>query len=530
MRPWEDENAWSSAVPTDDGNLLLARAGILLVVPEADGAVAAVHELAATPGENVRLVAGGTNGTAALAFRTTSAGRTTVWRLSGRAEAPERVADVPGRFTGGVWLDGDLLALASSDGARTVVLNLSDGTVCPLPGLAQGEHLLLAAPQTGTLITAQKREGVLRLGIRRRDHDALTVFPDRLNAVEGTVVPLALDPSGRHLALSVTRGVRSTALLYDLVEGGNREIEPAGVLLPVAHWNEAGLHLVRSAPDLPPRPVTVPDPLTATALTGHGRTGWSPARSRRFAGPGGPVEAVVYGDLAHAGHVVLALHGGPEAAWRLTFDPLFQRLAAGGIAVVAPNQRGSTGYGAAHRDAIRGAWGGADLADIVHLGRTLAAERAPGSCPPMLYGASYGAYLALLAAAAEPGLWSRAAVVAPFLSGRALHENGPESVRRMLDRLGGREEIVDDHLGSRDLLRLADRLRLPLLLVHGDQDPIIPVSHSRRLCERLALIGHPDTALTYLEVPGAGHDPLTDQEGHAVLERLVAFLRAGPRP
>ncbi|WP_228638536.1 prolyl oligopeptidase family serine peptidase [Microtetraspora sp. AC03309] len=539
LHPWDGESDWSVAVPTDDGNLLLTRVAaggdhrLLLVVPAADGAVASIHELATVHDGGVRLVAGEAAGTAAVAFRTTLAGHTLVWRLSGRAELPEQVAELPGFFRGGVWLDrsGNLLALATSEGQgkRTVTLDLSDGTVRPLPGLAREEHLLLAAPRAGVLLTTQERAGAYRLGIRRRDDDAPTDFPDRLNAIEGAVTPLALDPSGTRLALSVTRGVRSTVLLYDLVEGGTQEIDPAGTLLPTARWSEGGLRLVHSAPDLPSRVVTLPAPLTTPVLADHGPTMWASARTRRFDGPGGPVEAVVYGDPAHAARVVVALHGGPEAAWQLTYNGLFQRLAAEGIAVVAPNQRGSTGYGAAHRDAIRGAWGGPDLADVLQLGRTLTAERGPGSSRLMLYGVSYGAYLALLAAAAEPHLWARTAAVAPFLSGRELYADGPAPVRTMLDRLGGHEEIVDDDLGPRDLLRLADRIRQPVLLVHGDQDPTIPVAHSRRLRDRLAAVGHPDAALTYLEIPGAGHDPLSGRDGHAVLERLVAFLRAESR-
>ncbi|MEV4379722.1 prolyl oligopeptidase family serine peptidase [Streptosporangium sp. NPDC049644] len=540
LHPWDGESVWSTGVPTDDGNLLLAHVTakgdhrILLVVPAADGTVASIHELAAFQGGGVRLVPGETAGTAAVAFHTTSADRTMVWRLSGRPELPEHVADIPGLFRGGVWLDesGNLLALAMSygPGACTVMLDLSDGTVTPLPGLTREEHLLLAAPRAGVLLTAQKQAGAYRLGIRRWDDDALTVFPDRLNAIEETVTPLALDPAGTHLALSVAHGVRSTVLLYDLAEGGTQELAPAaGTLLPVGRWSESGLHLVHSAPDLPPQVVTVPAPLATPVLADHDRTVWTPTRTRRFDGPGGPVEAVVYGDPTRAGRVLLALHGGPEAAWQLTYDPLFQRLTAEGIAVVAPNQRGSTGYGAAHRDAIRGAWGGPDLADILHLGRILAAERGPGDSRLMLYGASYGAYLALLAAAAEPDLWSRAAVVAPFLSGRELYADGPTSVRNMLDRLGGCEEIVDDELGPRDLLRLAEHIRRPLLLIHGEQDSIIPVAHSRRLRDHLATVGHPDAALTYLEIPDAGHDPLAGRDGHVVLERLVTFLRTGSR-
>ncbi|MFI7696927.1 alpha/beta hydrolase family protein [Nonomuraea sp. NPDC049655] len=528
LRSWDGESAASTAVPTDDGAVLLSRAGsggthrLLLVVPDRDGTGWSAHDLAAVTGGGLRLVAGRGAGTAALAFRTTPAGGTAVWRLSGRAEPPELVAGVLGPLAGGVWLDtsGRLLALAVPAGprTRTVVLDLSDGAVAPLPGLERRERLLLAAPEAGVLLTARETRDGHRLGIRPRDADAPTVFPEELNAVEGAVTPLALDPAGRQLALAVTAGVRCRAVLYDLAEGGFREAGPAtGTILPMAAWSAGGLRLVRSAPGLPPHVVTVPGP-------DGGGTGRADAAARRFDGPAGPVEAVVYGDPVAAGRVVLALHGGPESAWRLGHDPLFQRLADEGVAVVAPNQRGSTGYGPAHRDAIRGAWGGPDLADVLHLGRALTAARGPGADPPLLYGVSYGAHLALLASAAEPGLWSGAAVVAPFLSGRQLHADGPPLVRNMLDRLGGCAEI-DDDLGPRDLIRLADRLRGPLLVVHGERDATIPVGHSRRLRDRLARAGPGGPELTYVEVPGAGHDPLTGPDGHLVLDRLVAFLR-----
>ncbi|WP_182875263.1 alpha/beta hydrolase family protein [Microbispora sp. H10670] len=539
LRLRDGVSPWSAAVPTGDGNILVnsVEAGgprrVLLAVPAATGSATSVRELLTVHDGDLALVAGRTSGTAALALLRIPGRATTVWRLPGSPERPEQVADVPSFLSGGVWLDesGGLLALASSQGraTRTVVLDPSRGTVSPLPGLRQGEHLLLAAPCGGVLLTALESGGVHRLGIRRRDDDGPTVFPEDLNAVEGMVRPLALDPAGRRLALSVTRGVRSVVLLYDLEEGGLREIGPAtGSLLPAACWNEDGLHVVHSAPDRPPRVVFLSDSREAHLVADGERAPWAPAVVRRFDGPAGPLEAVVYGDPVRAARVVLALHGGPEAAWQLTYDPLFQRLAAEGIAVVAPNQRGSTGYGAAHRDAIRGAWGGPDLADVLHVGRTLAAERAPGGSRPILYGPSYGAYLALLAAAAEPDLWSRAAVVAPFLSGRELYADGPAMVRNLLDRLGGREEITGDALGPRDLLRLADRLRLPLLVIHGERDPIIPVGHSRRLRDRMARAPHQGARLTYLEVPGAGHDPLTGPDRHLVLERLVTFLHAAP--
>ncbi|GII54300.1 hypothetical protein Pth03_26890 [Planotetraspora thailandica] len=541
LSPTRDgETSWTLPLPTGDGDVLLCRHGrgsarLLLVVPAPDGTAAEEHELLTPRNRGLRLVAGIAPGTAALLFESGEEGRTTVWRVSGRAERPEPIAELTGVVGGGAWLDEDgrRLALARPEpgAGPTLVLDLATGVAAPLEGSADGEHLLMAAPRTGVMLTAARRDGTFRLGVRHRDDPAPTVFPERLNRVEGTVTPLTLDPGGRHLALSAVRRSRSHLVLHDLVADTTVETE-LGTLQPTARWTDGGLHLLHSAPDRPLGVVTLPDPLRpgaglrAAAEEHPGR--WVPARTVDYQGPAGPIEAVVYGDPATSEHVVLALHGGPEAAWHFGFEPLFQRMAAAGMAVVAPNQRGSTGYGAAHRDAIHDAWGGPDLADILHLGRTLADARGPGRHRPMLYGISYGAYLALLAAAAEPDRWARAAVVAPFLSGRKLYQDGPPSVRTLLDRLGGRVEL-DDALGPRDLARLAGRMRLPIMIVHGLQDSIIPVAHSRRLQAGLLAAGHPVEPV-YLEIAGADHDPLASGDGHLVAGRLIDFLSEGAGP
>ncbi|MER6008604.1 prolyl oligopeptidase family serine peptidase [Nonomuraea angiospora] len=534
----EGETSWTLPLPTGDGDVLLCRHGkgsarLLLAVPSPDGAPAEEYELLTPRSGGLRLVAGVAPGTAALLFESGADGRTTVWRVSGRAEVPEQVARLTGAVGGGVWLDEDgrRLALARPEpgAGGTLVLDLATGLLTSLDGLADGEHLLMAAPRTGVLLTAAQHDGAFRLGVRHRDDPAPTAFPERLNRVEGTVAPLTLDPDGRHLALSVVRRSRSDLLLHDLVADTAVEAElPAGTLQPLARWTTGGLHLLHSTPDRPLGVVTLTDPLRprARAAAEEHAGGWAPARTVDHQGPAGPIEAIVYGDPATSEQVVLALHGGPEAAWPFGFDPLFQRMAAAGMAVVAPNQRGSTGYGAAHRDAIHGAWGGPDLADILQLGRTLADARGPGRQRPMLYGISYGAYLALLAAAAEPDLWTRAAVIAPFLSGRELYQDGAQRVRTLLDRLGGCAE-ADDELGPRDLGRLADRMRLPIMIIHGLQDSIIPVTHSRRLHGRLLAAGHPVPPV-YLEIPVADHDPLASGDGHLVTGLLIDFLSGRP--
>jgi pimeloyl-ACP methyl ester carboxylesterase len=288
---------------------------------------------------------------------------------------------------------------------------------------------------------------------------------------------------------------------------------------------------VTSGPDRPANITTV------TPGTGRPRAdadpsptgGWASAHADVMAGPAGPIEAVIYGGprWRDAERLLIALHGGPHAAWKPSFDPFLQDLAAAGVAVVAPNQRGSTGYGQAHRDAIRGAWGGPDLSDIEHLAVSVSAyRRAQGLPRLMLLGVSYGAFLALLAAAAAPGLWSHCAAISPFCSADSLYAAGPESVRSFLRRLGALD-VIDDALGPRDLERLADRITARLLIVHGTRDEKIPVSQPRRIVAALERVGRRSgNDFIYRETPG-GHDLIHGTPDEELRRQLVDFLAHG---
>ncbi len=411
-------------------------------------------------------------------------------------------------------------------------------------------------------------------------------FPECLHVPGMFLRPIALapspeattDPETLRVALQIDHGAASALAVWGPTAGRLDPLPvPPGRLGAVGHWTTAGLRMPYSAPDHPAAlatldvdtllglgPVGTPSPMTlplqlapigyglsGPSSTGEGGGGGNPVRFSRtsppgwrldasdkrqaqsleLSGPAGPIEAVVYGGEAwlSARHLVLALHGGPADAWRLEFDPALQRMAAEGLAVLAPNQRGSTGYGVAHAMAIRGAWGGPDLADILHILEGLSGQRAAlGLEPPSLFGVSYGAFLALLAAAHATGdQISRCAVVAPFLSGARLLAEAAAPVRALTTRLGGAQPI-EDARGPRDVLQLAHRLTAPLLVVHGDRDEVVPVSQSRSLRHELLRLGRTEGAdFRYVEAAGAGHEVLAE-EGAAVLhEVLTAFLRTG---
>jgi len=231
-----------------------------------------------------------------------------------------------GRLRGEGWLDNGrrLLANRLCDGRRDlVILDLPHANVAPVPGV--DGTVLQTSPASGTALVADVSPTATRLTLATVDGPIGS--PPNLNALTGTVWPLALDPTGRRLAVRRTDGARSRLLVHDLDTDTGTEVDlPTGVIR-TAGWGARGLHVLFSAPTHPSAVVTVADPASVAAVA-RPTPGRHDARLERFAGPGGPVEAIVYGpDWRGASHLLVALHGGPEAAWEFVYDPVFQRLA-----------------------------------------------------------------------------------------------------------------------------------------------------------------------------------------------------------
>ncbi|MFJ9695000.1 alpha/beta hydrolase family protein [Kitasatospora sp. NPDC101183] len=475
---------------------------------------------------------------------------------------------------------------------RSVVLDLRTGATTPLLEIGErsNDRLVLFDPDSRFAMVRSDAPGTDRLGWGVLGGGEPLRFPECLHVAGMFLRPVALRQAadGPRVAVQIDHGAASALALWrPALNRLDRLPVPPGRLGAAGHWGGAGLRMPYSSPDHPAAlatldvdallshrpapagtgPMPLPLPLQLAPL-GSGLPGpwrdavlpwqpggvrtartvpsgwrldgstppgdggrWQPAQSIELAGPAGPLEAVVYGGDAwlSSPHLVLALHGGPADAWRLEFDPALQRMATEGLAVVAPNQRGSTGYGVAHALAIRGAWGGPDLDDVLYLLDGIAGQRAAlGLEPPALFGVSYGAFLALLAAAHAPAEHvARCAVVAPFLSGARLLAEAAPPVRALTTRLGGGDPIVDAR-GPRDVLQLAHRIGAPLLVVHGNRDEVVPVSQSRALRHELLRIGRAEGAdFRYVEAAGSGHEVLAEEGGAVLHELLATFLRTG---
>jgi dipeptidyl aminopeptidase/acylaminoacyl peptidase len=186
--------------------------------------------------------------------------------------------------------------------------------------------------------------------------------------------------------------------------------------------------------------------------------------------------------------VLIVLHDGPNARFRPTFDPWIEYVVNElGFAVLAPNVRGSTGYGKSFSALARGSLREDATKDVGALLVWLALDSRFDKTHVVVSGTGYGGYMAL-AALVNYGERLRGAVaMAPitdfigFVSGTA-----PESRAAARDEFGD-ERDTDARMFLRRIspLSSADRITRPVLLVHGKNDRRVPVAQSEQLVNRL---------------------------------------------
>jgi acetyl esterase/lipase len=212
--------------------------------------------------------------------------------------------------------------------------------------------------------------------------------------------------------------------------------------------------------------------------------------------------------------VVLVIHGGPESQSMLTFNPVVQALVHRGFGVVVPNVRGSTGYGKRYAslddttkrlDSVR------DLAAI--HGWLASAGFDPDRAA--LYGGSYGGYMVLAGVAFQPELWAAGVDIVGISDLVTFLENTSAYRRAFREREYGSLEHDRDFLASASPLRRADNIRAPLFVIHGENDPRVPVSEARQLVGSLERRGVPHNLMVF------------EDEGHG-LAKLANRLAAYP--
>jgi dipeptidyl aminopeptidase/acylaminoacyl peptidase len=248
-----------------------------------------------------------------------------------------------------------------------------------------------------------------------------------------------------------------------------------------------------------------------------------PVTDAWVAGPGGRIHALVATPATRSGPyaTVFSIHGGPHWLDDDSFSAYRAAMVDNGYAVIHVNYRGSTGYGSAWRDAIVGRPGLTELADIaaVHDWAVASGLTDPQRCA--LEGHSWGGYLTLLGLGTQPERWSAGVAGVPVADYAAAYEDEMEQLKAM-DRVlfGGSPAEVPEAYAAGSPITYAERVKVPLLMIAGANDPRCPIRQIENYLARLNELGTPHEVYRF----DAGHGSLVVSERIRQMEVQLDFL------
>jgi dipeptidyl aminopeptidase/acylaminoacyl peptidase len=371
--------------------------------------------------------------------------------------------------------------------------------------------------------------------------------PARIDLASGQIAYLAepdaevdesaLDRTGRCLAYAVNRDGAADIVVRDLATGSEQRVEglPPGALYTYWQrglaWDPAGQRLAiswtasRASPN-----VWVYDRGGTLTRATHAEGVW--LDSSRLVEPehvsypsfdGRQIPALYYpaGAAEHTPCVVF-VHGGPEGQFRPTFQPLVQHLVSAGLSVLAPNVRGSSGYGKhyLHLDDVRLRMD--SVADLAHAAYWLRDTRRVDPGRIGVYGGSYGGFMVLSALTTYPDLWAAGVDLVGIANFVTFLENTGPWRRHLREAEYGSLEHDRDFLREISPIHKVEQIRAPLLVIHGANDPRVPIGEAEQMVERLRSLGR---TVEFLRLDDEGHQISKLKNKLTVFPIVSEFLR-----
>jgi dipeptidyl aminopeptidase/acylaminoacyl peptidase len=219
-------------------------------------------------------------------------------------------------------------------------------------------------------------------------------------------------------------------------------------------------------------------------------------------------------DGSHPGLVMV--RGGPTAQTQNRWSRDIQYLVSCGYVVIAPNYRGSTGFGKEFMESNRRDLGGGDLQDIIAARKFLIDHGFVKAERVGVMGGSYGGYLTLMALTKSPELWAAGVSVVPFANWFTEYENEDETLQAFDRMMMGDPVENRDFWIDRSPYFFVDRIKAPLLMLAGANDIRCPASETL------------DIEAKIREAGGTVEARIYENEGHGFMKRensIDAFTR-----
>jgi len=363
--------------------------------------------------------------------------------------------------------DGDTLSLVRLDaddgGLETVV----DGGTWNVDGVAIDDG-------TGRIAYSRNVDGYTELTVGDLDGERIDPRPDP-ELPAGLAGGVAFDDGADRFAVTVTTDTHNANVYVVDVETGAAE-----------RWTQA------PTAGIPESTFVESDPVRYGTFDG-----------REIPGYLSVPETVPEGGAP----TIVDVHGGPESQRRPSFSALKQYFLAHGYAVFEPNVRGSTGYGREYA-ALDDVEKRMDAVADVGAAAAWLAERPEVDGDRLIAkGGSYGGFVTLAALTEYPDVWAAGVDIVGIANFVTFLENTGSWRRALREAEYGSLEDDQELLESISPINSMDRIEAPLFVLHGENDPRVPVGEARQVAEAAEAAGVPVETLVF------------EDEGHGISKR-----------
>jgi dipeptidyl aminopeptidase/acylaminoacyl peptidase len=204
---------------------------------------------------------------------------------------------------------------------------------------------------------------------------------------------------------------------------------------------------------------------------------------------------------------VVSVHGGPESQAQPLFNPLVQFLVGHGYVVVQPNIRGSTGYGKRYAHLDDKEKREDSIADLAAVNAWLRARADVDPARIAVIGGSYGGYATLASITLYPEIWAAACDIVGIANFRTFLERTAPYRRALREAEYGSLATDGELLDRLSPIHKVDRIRAPLFVIHGTNDPRVPVQEAEQIA---AALEKRKVRVEYMKF---------DDEGHGLVRR-----------
>jgi dipeptidyl aminopeptidase/acylaminoacyl peptidase len=224
---------------------------------------------------------------------------------------------------------------------------------------------------------------------------------------------------------------------------------------------------------------------------------------------------------------IVYVHGGPTSQTTNTFIRFVQYMANQGYIVIAPNYRGSRGYGKAFQQANLFDMGGGDLQDVLAAADWIKQTGYVDSKKLILMGASYGGYMTMMGVTKAPEVWAAGVPIVPFVNWFTEIQNEDPVLRESDLATMGDPEKNKALYEDRSPINFVDRIKAPLYLMAGGNDPRCPKTEAQQVVDAVKKRGG---VVEYKVYENEGHGFARVENQVDAYRRVADFLKAHVPP